>query len=192
MVKVCMDISESSELIIGCSNGNIKEQKELYDKFYKLIFKTCFIKLKNKMESEDLSHDIFINLLNNIHKFKGHNLTMLSAWIKVFTKNKVIDYIRCKKRKYNIVPLGNNELFDEIDLSFLDSSINIMDDIKNSISNLSPQYRKVFELYYISDYSHNEIAEELNLNVGTSKSNLFKAKKHLSIALSRYNNKLNN
>jgi RNA polymerase sigma-70 factor (ECF subfamily) len=54
-----------------------------------------------------------------------------------------------------------------------------MDDILLVINKLSKKYKKVFELYHLSNYTHDEISEELNISVGTSKSNLFKAKQNL-------------
>jgi RNA polymerase sigma-70 factor (ECF subfamily) len=180
------------DLIANCPNNSREGQKILYNKFNKFIFNICFKVLKNKMESEDLSHDIFIKLLDNINKFKGNNILALTVWVRVFTKNKVIDYLRLKKRMLTNGELNDNNLIDELDLSFLDDENTLANDLKNAISKLSPKYKKVFELYYISDYTHDEIAEELNLNVGTSKSNLFKAKKNLASTLSKYNNKFNN
>ena len=191
MSKTDLD-KDISFLISNNSKDNYALQNLLYLKFNKFIFNICFKVLKNKMESEDLSHDIFIKLIDNINKFNGNNIWGLTSWIKVFTKNKVIDYIRVKKRIIHNYELDDNILTDELDLSFLDGESTLVNDLKNAISKLSPKYKKVFELYYISDYTHDEIAKELNLNVGTSKSNLFKAKKNLASTLSKYNNKLNN
>ena len=191
MSKTDLD-KDISFLISNNSKDNYTLQNLLYLKFNKFIFNICFKVLKNKMESEDLSHDIFIKLIDNINKFNGNNIWGLTSWIKVFTKNKVIDYIRVKKRIIHNYELDDNILTDELDLSFLDGESTLVNDLKNAISKLSPKYKKVFELYYISDYTHDEIAKELNLNVGTSKSNLFKAKKNLASTLSKYNNKLNN
>ena len=191
MGKIDLD-KDISFLISNDSKDNKVLQNLLYLKFNKFIFNICFKLLKNKMESEDLSHDIFIKLIDDINKFKGNNILGLTAWIKVFTKNKVIDYLRVKKRIITNDEISGNEFIDELDLSFLDGESTLVNDLKNAISKLSPKYKKVFELYYISDYTHDEIAEELNLNVGTSKSNLFKAKKNLASTLSKYNNKFNN
>lgn len=188
-----LDLDNNISFLISNNSKDDKLFKSLlYIKFNKFIFNICFKVLKNKMESEDLSHDIFIKLLNNINKFKGNNILALTVWVRVFTKNKVIDYLRIKKRMLTNGELNDNNLIDELDLSFLDDESVLVNDLKNAISKLSPKYKKVFELYYISDYSHDEIAKELNLNVGTSKSNLFKAKKNLASTLSKYNNKFNN
>lgn len=188
-----LDLDNNISFLISNNSKDDKLFKSLlYIKFNKFIFNICFKVLKNKMESEDLSHDIFIKLLNNINKFKGNNILALTVWVRVFTKNKVIDYLRIKKRMLTNGELNDNNLIDELDLSFLDDESVLVNDLKNAISKLSPKYKKVFELYYISDYTHDEIAKELNLNVGTSKSNLFKAKKNLASTLSKYNNKFNN
>ena len=58
------------------------------------------------------------------------------------------------------------------------------------IQNLPPQYRLVFNLYELDNYSHKEISELLNISIGTSKSNLFRAKKLLKTAIEKYQNKV--
>jgi RNA polymerase sigma factor (sigma-70 family) len=183
---------EFEQLIKGCVLGCNKRQTELYKKYYYLIFNVCLKYLKNKMESEDLTQDIFLKLVTKLDKFKGCNYAQLTTWIKVSSRNHVIDYIRSKKINENIEDVSNTLLIDNIDLSIIDDDHNrIASDIKNAISTLPKQYKAVFELYYISNYSHEEIAEELNLHVGTSKSNLFKAKRKLALALSQYNKNYN-
>ena len=67
----------------------------------------------------------------------------------------------------------------------------MFNDINIAISKLSPKYKKVFQLFYIQNYSHNEIADELGINVSTSKTNLLKAKLKLSKLLQHYNNSFN-
>jgi RNA polymerase sigma-70 factor (ECF subfamily) len=85
----------------------------------------------------------------------------------------------------NLPDLFETHNFDETN----DEQNNLDNDIKNAINKLSPKYKKVFELYYLDNYTHEEISNKLNLNVGTSKSNLFKARKKMSEILKKYNNK---
>lgn len=179
-------------LIDGCINGNIKCQSELYKKYHKMIFGICFTTLKNRAESEDMVQDIFIKLIKKLDKFNGDNIKQLTVWILRLSKNHSIDFIRRRKKIENIDNVSSKLIVEGIDLSTIDNYEEIMaNDIKNAISTLPKQYKAVFELYYLSNYSHEEIAEELNLHVGTSKSNLFKAKKKLASALSKYNNRFN-
>jgi len=190
--ELLVDI-EIDDLINGCLNNHEFEQSFLYKKYYYLVYSVALKHMKNKAEAEDLTQDIFVKLLANMHKFNGKNYQQLSAWIKTISRNFTIDIIR--KHKYT-VNIDDNVIDNTIESPFDDIFSNIdfetmSGDISNAISNLSTQYRKVFELYYLSDYTHDEIAKELNLNVGTSKSNLFKAKRKLASALKQYNDKLN-
>jgi RNA polymerase sigma factor (sigma-70 family) len=192
MEKESLVDNEVKNLIHGCINGNHKSQTLLYKKYYNTIFGVCLKIIKNRPLAEDLSQDIFIKLVKKLDKFNGDNFAQLSSWVARLTKNHTIDFIRSRKITENIENVSLNLFTEIIDLSAMDNSEEIMaNDIKNAISVLPLQYKRVFELFYISNYSHQEIADELNLNVGTSKSNLFKAKKKLASALSQYNNKFN-
>ena len=102
--------------------------------------------------------------------------------------NTAIDAIRKKKHEFltdDTTPYQKEVEEDENDSIY--SSIK-PDDIMNAMHNLSPIYRAVFNMYVMEGMSHQEIAEELNITVGTSKSNLFKAKANMKLMLM---NKLN-
>ena len=192
MEKESLVNNEVKDLIYGCINGNHKSQTLLYKKYYNTIFCVCLKMIKNKPLAQDLSQDIFMKLIKKLDKFNGNNFTQLSVWISKLSRNHTIDFIRARKITENIDNVSLNLFTEVIDLSAMDNVEEIMaNDIKNAISVLPLQYKKVFELFYIHNFSHQEIADELNLNVGTSKSNLFKAKKKLASALSQYNNKFN-
>jgi RNA polymerase sigma factor (sigma-70 family) len=192
MEKELLVDNEFKNLIDGCIKGDHKSQTLLYKKYYNIIEGTCLKMIKNKPLAEDLSQDIFIKLIKKLDKFNGYNFSQLSSWIVRLSKNHTIDFIRVRKITENIENVSLNLFTEIIDLADMDNNSEIMGNhIKKAISALPRQYRKVFELYHISNYSHQEIADELNLNVGTSKSNLFKAKKKLASALSQYNNKFN-
>lgn len=191
MKRLNLTNSEVSDIISGCRVGDKKQQAKLYFEYNKYIQNICFDILKNKEESEDLTQDIIIYLFSAINKFDGSEPKKLTQWVKIITKHKVIDYIRSKKISYNqLNDLDLNSISETMDLGFLDSNLTLYDIILGEVKKLSPQYKKVFELYYIDNYNHEEIAEELGLNVGTSKSNLFKAKRKLLQSLNKYNNKI--
>ena len=148
--------------------------------------------IKSEAIAQDLSQDIFMKLIRKLDRFNGDNFTQLSIWVSRLSRNHVIDFIRSRKMSENIDNVSLNLFTEIIDLSLIDNEDELIsNDIKNAISKLPNKYRMVFELFYISNYTHQEIADELNLNVGTSKSNLFKAKKRLASALSQYNNRFN-
>jgi RNA polymerase sigma-70 factor (ECF subfamily) len=109
------------------------------------------------------------------------------------SKNSVIDSIRKRRDTTDISEDKLNNLNSYfINTDVIDNFSEVMsNDINLAISNLSPKQKKVFQLYYIENYSHNEIADELGINVSTSKTNLLKAKLKLSKLLQHYNNSFN-
>jgi RNA polymerase sigma-70 factor (ECF subfamily) len=64
-----------------------------------------------------------------------------------------------------------------------------MSDIKDAMESLSPSYKRIFNMYYFENMSHQEIADELGISDGTSKSNLFKAKANVKSYLEKLNKK---
>lgn len=183
---------ELNELLIGCKNYESKYQTIFYSKYYFIIYSSCKKCVKVSSEAEDITHEVFIKLMDKLHKFNGNSPGQFVSWLKMVSKNSAIDILRTKKKFINIDDIPLDIEFDTIDLNIIDGPDTKMEsDIKNSISKLSPQFKRVFELYYLDNYTHQEIADELNINVGTSKSNLFKAKIKLAQLLKQYNNNFN-
>jgi RNA polymerase sigma-70 factor (ECF subfamily) len=183
---------ELNELLIGCKNNELKYQAKFYSKYYFIVYNTCKKYVKVSCDAEDITQEVFIKLMNKLHTFNGKSPGQFVNWLKMVSKNSTVDILRTKKTFINIDDISLDMEFDSIDLNIIDGPDTKMEcDIKNSISKLSPQSRRVFELYYLDNYSHQEIADELNINVGTSKSNLFKAKMKLAQLLKQYNNNFN-
>jgi RNA polymerase sigma-70 factor (ECF subfamily) len=164
----------------GCKNGEKKAQGLLYQICYNSVYSTCKKYLTCGEESKDLTQDILLKIINKINKFNGNNKPQLDSWVKSTARNSTIDYIRGKKNNIEYFDsIANNETYEMFDDLFGNVDKKNMDDILLVINKLSKKYKKVFELYHLCNYTHDEISEELNISVGTSKSNLFKAKQNL-------------
>jgi RNA polymerase sigma-70 factor (ECF subfamily) len=181
------------EIIDGCKNNDKSYQSALYIKYYYTVLNVCKKYISNLHEAEDLTQDIFLKLMNKLDTFKGKSPAQFSAWVKMVSKNSVIDSIRKRRDTTDISEDKLNNLNSYfINTDVIDNFEEIMsNDINVAISNLSPKQKKVFQLYYIENYSHNEIADKLGINVSTSKTNLLKAKLKLSKLLQHYNNSFN-
>jgi RNA polymerase sigma-70 factor (ECF subfamily) len=183
---------ELNELLIGCKNNDLKHQAKLYSSYYFIVYNTCKKYVKVSCDAEDITQEVFIKLMKKLDTFNGKSPGQFVNWLKMVSKNSTVDVLRRKKIFTNIDDISLDMEFDSIDLNIIDDTDSkVKTDIKNSISKLSPQFKRVFELYYLDNYSHQEIANELNINVGTSKSNLFKAKIKLAEMLKQYNNNFN-
>ncbi|MGV9003200.1 RNA polymerase sigma factor [Flavobacterium sp.] len=124
----------------------------------------------NQVEAEDNLHNAFIEIFTNIKNYKGKG--SFEGWIKRITINKAIDSY---KKNYQLIPISekhfNDEEIDENDIVEYSAEY-----ILALVQELPNQYRLVFCLYELDDFSHQEIAKLLSISIGTSKSNLHRAK----------------
>lgn len=172
---------EKSQIIKGCKKGNIVAQEALFTRYKDLVYATSLKYCNGKQEAEDHVHDVFIVLFNSIQKYKPTG--SFEGWIKRITIYKAID-----KYKRNVTidrPYEIENATQSISLDIHQESIPI-DFVFQSIQELPEQYKLVFSLYQLDDYSHKEIAQMLSISEGTSKSNLHRAKQKLQKKLSAF------
>ncbi|TDW49797.1 RNA polymerase sigma-70 factor (ECF subfamily) [Flavobacterium sp. 270] len=157
------------QLIKGCVRQNRKSQEELYNLYYKTLFVLSLKYCPNDAEAEDNLHDAFIEIFTSIKNFKGTG--SFEGWIKRITINKAI--ARYKNSSF-LTPIKDDITQDVfIDDSEIDFSL---DYILSLVQELPHQYRLVFSLYELDEFSHKEIASMLSITESTSKSNLYRAK----------------
>ena len=158
------------DLIKSCQKQNSKAQEELYHLYKNALFVLCLKYCQNEAEAEDNLHNAFIEIFTNIKHYKGKG--SFDGWMKRITINKAIDSY---KKSYQFVSISDKSFPDtEIEENELyDYSLEY---ILSLIQNLPNQYRLVFCLYELDNFSHNEIANLLSISEGTSKSNLHRAK----------------
>ena len=179
-----MDLNsrDNAERILdGCIRGDSKCQQILYESLYRRMLGVCLRYASCNEEAKDLLHDGFIKVFEKLKYFKHSG--SLEGWIRKIIVNNAIDNLR-KHRSEFLEYEGENKFERLEDQS--DDEINQMklanlkaERIIELIQTLSPAYKAVFNLYVIEEYSHKEIAEMLGISVGTSKSNLAKAKLRL-------------
>jgi RNA polymerase sigma-70 factor (ECF subfamily) len=162
------------ELVEGCIRNDRKAQKKLYYKYCNAMYTIALRILKNEDDADDALQEAFIQVFKDINTFRREST--IGAWIKTIV-------IRSALRK-----LKKNVFIEEIN----DNTLNIPDQqscaltgeyIEKTILSLPPGYRTVFLLIEVEGYSHKEVAEMLKISEGTSKSQLFYAKRHLRALL---------
>jgi len=157
------------ELINDCKKNERKAQEQLYKLYAPKLFSVCLKYSRNYTEAQDNLQDGFLLIFKNIHQFsfKGS----LEGWLKRVMINHVLQQYR-KETFLNIVDENVPEEIEvEVDSDGVSSEFLI-----KIIQELPDRYRLVFNLYVLDGFSHQEIAEQLNINIGTSKSNLSRAK----------------
>jgi len=161
------------------------EYKRLYPKLFKQI---CLRYANGDIEkANDFCQLGFIKVHQKMGMYDGSG--SLEGWIQRIIKNTIIDELRKEKRS----PKRKDVDFSREDLNIEDETpedpLYSLSDIKNAMESLSPSYKKIFNMYYFEDMTHQEIADELGISDGTSKSNLFKAKAKVKSYLENLNKK---
>jgi len=159
----------------------------IYKSLYPKMLKQVCLRYSNgdRDKADDYCQLGFIKVHEKMGMYDGSG--SIEGWIRRIITNTIIDEIRKEKRgpKKKEVDFSRQDFEDESPEEPLYS----LSDIKRAMDTLSPGYKKVFDLYYFQDMSHQEIADELGISDGTSKSNLFKAKANVKSFLENLNKK---
>jgi RNA polymerase sigma factor (sigma-70 family) len=166
-----MGEEELHQLINGCLKQDRKSQKMLYKSFYGFSMAICLRYTGNRDEAAEVMNQGFFKVFINIERYDVNR--PFKAWLGKIMMNVSIDYYRANlKMAYT----EDIEMAENIgDDSMAEKNLNY-DDLLAMVQQLPQAYRTVFNLFAIDGYSHDEIAAMLNINAGTSKSNLHKAR----------------
>ncbi|MCR9253458.1 MAG: sigma-70 family RNA polymerase sigma factor [bacterium] len=186
-MKLSINKSITEEkLIDGCVKGKSWAQKSLYEKYSPLMLGVCIRYLKDRDDADDVLVQGFMKVFSNISKFRNEG--SFEGWIRRIMVNECLTFIRKNRSMYLETDIEKAE--NDPDYSVLDSQLEA-DDLIRMIQELPVGYRTVFNLYAIEGYSHAEIAEQLGINVNTSKSQLSRARAFLQKQLLEAEKKLN-
>ncbi len=160
------------QLIENCKTENTQAQSELYKLYSNKLFAVCLKYSRNYAEAEDNLQDAFLTIFEKIEQYKHKG--SFEGWIKRITVNTVLQRYRNEK----VFDIINEETIEAVEVEVDDDSIS-MDYLLRIIQELPDRYRLVFNLYVLDGYSHKDIAKMLSITVGTSKSNLARARQIL-------------
>ncbi|MDB5203073.1 MAG: polymerase, sigma-24 subunit, subfamily [Ferruginibacter sp.] len=162
-----------TELITGCIREEAAYQKELFSRFAAPMLGVCHRYARNADDAEDILQDAFIKVFNKIHQFKFEG--SFEGWIRRVVVNTAL-------KKYSLTRYSKELTGQEMkdlpgDLSEPPAYGHLTEkDLLVLINNLPDGYRLIFNLYVIEGYAHEEIAEMLGIQPGTSRSQLVKAR----------------
>ena len=180
-----------ASIIDGCIAGERRSQQRVYELFYGKMMAVCLRYTKNHDQAKDILQDGFIKVFRSMDRF--NRAGSFEGWIRRIMVNTAIDHFRRAKNAYlllgeerSIEDFGDQDEEDTIQ----DTEEEELPDLKpadviNAMQKLTPAYRTVFNLYVFEEMTHKEIAELLGINIGTSKSNLAKAKNNLKKLLKK-------
>ena len=160
-----------SELIESCKSNNREAQYKLYSLLSGKMFAVCLRYAKNKEEAEDILQEGFVKVFTYIEKFRGDG--SFEGWVRRIIVNTAVEHYRKSTKMYPMVHVDDVNL----DVSWEDKGDELeYEDLMNMINKLSHGYKTIFNLYVVEGYTHKEIGEMLEINEGTSKSQLARAR----------------
>lgn len=169
---------EERRLIIGSMERDEEAFEKLIQNYEGKIYNMCFYLLKNKEDAMDATQDVCIKIYKSIDKFKGDS--KFSTWIYRITYNTCIDFIKKRKNElsYDEV-IDNDDTHRDSRIEDIIESKELKLEIKRCIMKLSDDFRTIVIFRDIEGLSYQEISEILNIEVGTVKSRLNRAREAL-------------
>lgn len=173
-------------IITNCIQNDQREMKVLYEKYYGYCLKTVFRYIYHYDKAVDVVNDGFVKIFRNLKNFKFNEVEnlemMLMGWMRMIMVNTAIDCLRKNNFSPEIGEISEHVWAQEDKSQSAEQAILYKELIKE-IKKLPPAYRAVFNMYVIDGFNHQEIAATLGIAVGTSKSNLSKARVFLQKVL---------
>jgi RNA polymerase sigma-70 factor (ECF subfamily) len=163
--------------------GDRATQEKVYNFYAPKLKSLCLRYASSVFEAEDIFQEAFVKIFSRVDKYQ-YDLSF-NAWVRKIVVNTAIDFY-----KSNLKFSGHRN-YEEVNEAMF-GSVTIPDDLSteellSSIQKLPEGYRLIFNMYEIEGYNHIEISKMLNIAEGTSKSQLFKAKKFLQNILEKKN-----
>jgi len=167
--------------IRGCTLNNRESQKKIYCSFYGYAMAVCNRYTNNQEDAVEILNDGFLKVFRELHNYTPAYSDVIGSfkgWLRKIMMYTAIDHFR-KFHKHQMMteldtvvfqlPSGGEDALERISY----------DEIIAAIKELSPGYRTVLNLFIVEGQSHEEISEQLGISIGTSKSNLAKARRQL-------------
>lgn len=169
-------------LLKGCIKGDRDSQRLLYQQFYPYALSICLRYSNNTEDAREILNDGFMKVFKHIKQFRGDEL---KPWMRRIMINTAIDHYRKNIKQPYSVPIEQLEIQTQVKAEALGALSH--EELMRLVQALPVSYRTVFNLHAIDGYSHVEISKKLNIEVGTSKSHLAKARNKLKAMINRQN-----
>jgi RNA polymerase sigma-70 factor, ECF subfamily len=161
------------------TKGDMESFEEIYHRHHKRVYSICFRMAKNASEAEDLTQQVFIQVFRKLDTFRGES--SFTTWLHRLTVNQVLMHFRRRAVKAEKTTADGSTPIRIVSGTENPSRMALIDRIalNQAISQLPPGYRMVFLLHDLEGFEHEQIGKMLGCAVGTSKSQLHKARRRL-------------
>lgn len=165
--------NSEQQLIKKCLKGERKAQRALYDQYAGKMLGVCRRYVRSQYDAEEVLSNGFIKVFNKLEYYRNEG--SFEGWIRKIMVREALNFLRSQKDFFDETEDANLERLEPVaEQRELEAQ-----DLMKLIDELPTGYRTVFNLFAIEGYSHQEIAYEMNISEGTSKSQLSKARKML-------------
>jgi RNA polymerase sigma-70 factor (ECF subfamily) len=168
-------LNDDHKIIAGCLRQERHAQRALYDRYRTPLYRLCLRYARDEQEAEDFLHESFLLIFRDLEKLRQP--AALAAWLRRVTINTCLQLLRKRPDWFALNEPGAETLADTADVEddnhLLDIPIQLL---LEAIQSLPDGYRTVFNLFVVDGFSHQDIAAQLDISVGASKSQLHKAK----------------
>lgn len=172
-------MEDLNKILYGCKKRDPQSQKALYECFYHFALKIVFRYVYNPDEAAEVTNDGFVKFFRTIDRFQVRDRAnvekIVGGLLKKIMVNTAIDLLR---KKMLLPEIGSipEAVWDIRDGQPDGEQLLLYKELMEIVRKLPPSYRIVFNMHIIDGYTHAEIADKLQIPIGTSKSNLLRAK----------------
>lgn len=171
------------DIIAGCKADKPQSQRQLYDKYCRMVMGMALRYTQNIPDAEDVVQDVFVKIFMKIHTLRDEST--LISWIKTITTHTCIDFLKAKNKK--LITTNIDDVTNEI----IDNNNKIYDGIPTEqllkfIQELPDGFRTIFNLYAIDGYKYEEIAQMLACSESNVRSQYVRARKILREKIENY------
>lgn len=168
------DKTRLAELVARGRDGDLAAVESIYEMFKRPVFGLVYRHTQNQAVAEDLLQDVFLKIFSNLRNVRDAGT--FPGWVFRIALNTCYSYLR-QKRAQGERPVPLDDLGGNVeDRTSEPVEVDIRGPLEMAIDTLAPRLRSVFVLHDVQGLKHEEIARALGCSVGTSKSQLFKAR----------------
>lgn len=166
--------------------GDTNAFEQFVTEYEKNVYNIALRMTGNSEDAADMTQEAFIKAFNSLQSFRGDS--KFSVWLYRIATNVCLDFLRSRNRKPTVSLSVEDNEGDDVELDIADESQSpevllergiTRDSVRRGLDSLTPEYRQILLLREIQGLSYEEIAQSLDLEVGTVKSRIFRARKKL-------------
>ncbi|MBQ3210896.1 MAG: sigma-70 family RNA polymerase sigma factor [Oscillospiraceae bacterium] len=181
-----MTREQEAAVINAVLDGDVNAYEYLVKAYEKNVYNLALRMVGNSEDAYDMSQEAFIKAYNSLHSFRGDS--KFSVWLYRIVSNVCLDYLRARNRKATVSLSVENDDGEDVELDIADEASSpqalldrslTRDAVRRGLQALPPDHREILLLREIQGLSYEEIADTLDLEVGTVKSRIFRARKKL-------------